>query len=135
MSFVFFALINNLKSSFYLLDDNFEDDISFGEFESDVFARRCHLAELSYRVQSLLGCDHYTPLTSILFLQELDQHICRIVCKAFRSYGANNVVLAEIFEILSRVFSSFDPKRVILRRFALIWNISIKQHKPFLHSD
>ena len=83
-----------------MLDDDLKDNTAFRELKSDVFSCRSDLAELCNSVKPLLGCDDHAPLTAILLLQELDQHIGSIVSKAFRSDRANNIVLAEVFEVL-----------------------------------
>lgn len=81
----------------------------------------------------MLGCDDDAPLAAVLFLQELDQHVGSIVREPLSSNRTDYVVLAEVFEVLSCVFSSLYPKGVILCRLALIWNLAIQQHQPFLH--
>jgi len=65
----------------------------------------------------------------------LDQHVCRIVREAFGPDRSDDVVLAEVFKILGRVLSAFDPERVVLRRFALVRDLPIKQLQPLLHRN
>ena len=112
--------------SFNLLDHDFKYDATLGEFEADVLTGWSYLTQLGYSIEPLLGSDNYSPLAPILFLKKLDKHICGIVRKAFCSNSGYNVVLAEVFEVLSGVFSTFDPKRIILAWLALVWNLSVQ---------
>ena len=114
-------------SSFYLLDDDFEDDATFGEFEADVLPCRRDLTQLGHCVKSLLRCYDDTPLAAVLLLKELDKHIRRIVAEAFGSYSCYDVVLAEVFEVLRRILRSLYPERIVLCWLALIRNLSVKQ--------
>ena len=129
------VLYNNLvfNSSFDLLNHNFKNDSTFCKFKSYVFACRSDLAELGHCVQTLLWGDNHSPLATILLLQELDQHICRVIRKAFGTDSPNYVVLAEIFEVLCSIFGTFDPERVILSGFAFFWNFAVQKSQTLLH--
>ena len=131
--FGWFASVFDL--SFYLLDDDFEDDASLGELEADVLARRCDLAQLGHCVEPLLWCDDNAPLAAVLLLQKLDKHVRRIVAEAFCPYRRYNVVLAKVFEVLRSVLRSLDPKRIVLRRLTLIGNLTVQQKQALLHRD
>ena len=110
-----------------MLNDNFEDDATLCELKPNVLTCWGDLAELGHCVESLLWGNHYAPLTSVLLLQQLDQHVRRIVREALCTDCSDDVVLAEVFEVLRRVLSSLDPERVILRRFALVRYVSVEQ--------
>ena len=114
---------------------DFKNDSTLGELETDILASWCDLTELGDRIESLLGCNDNTPLASILLLQELNQHVCRIVGESFRPNGSNYVVLAEVLEVLICVLRSLDPERIVLCRLALVGNVAIQQSKTFLHCN
>ena len=110
-----------------MLDDDLENDATLGELEANVLTSGRDLAELGYSIKPLLWSNDYTPLTAILLLKQLDQHICSIIGEAFRSNCPNDVVLAKVFEVLRRIFGPLDPERVILSRLALVGDIAIEQ--------
>ena len=128
-----FSLIS--ITSLDLLNDYLKNDSTLCELESNILASRCDLTELSNCVESLLGCYDYTPLAAILFLQELDQHICRIIGETFGSNRSNYVVFAEVLEVLICILGSLDPKRIVLRGLALVRYISIQQPQTLLHRN
>ena len=132
-SFVLFLSISTFAVSLDLLDDNFEYDAALSEFKSDVLPSWSDLAQLSHCVQSLLRSNDNSPLAAVALLQQLDEHVGRIICETFRCDGRYDVVLAKVFELLVSVLGPFDPEHVLLRGLALIRNIAIKQAQPLLH--
>ena len=88
---------------------------------------------MCHSVQSLLWSNDDSPLAAVALLQQLDEHVGRIICETFRCDGRYDVVLAKVFELLVSVLGPLDPKHVLLRGLALIRNIAVKQAQPFLH--
>ena len=93
------------------------------------------MTELSNCIKSLLWCNDNAPLTSVLLLKKLYQHISCIIGEAFCSYRANYIVLAKILEILRRILRSLDPERVVLRGLALVRNVTVQKSETLLHRD
>ena len=122
-------------TSLNLLYDYLEYDSTLGELESNILASWCDLTELGNCVETLLGCYDYSPLAAILFLQELDQHICRIIGETFGSNRSNYVVFAEVLEVLICILRSLDPKRIVLRGLALVRYIAIQEPQTLLHCN
>ena len=122
-------------TSLNLLYDYLEYDSTLSELESNILASWCDLTELGNCVETLLGCYDYSPLAAILFLQELDQHICRIIGETFGSNRSNYVVFAEVLEILICILRSLDPKRIVLRGLALVRYIAIQEPQTLLHCN
>lgn len=118
-----------------LLDDDLENDSALSELKANVLASRSDLAQLGHCVQSLLRRDHNAPLAAVLLLQQLDQHVRRVVREASLADRADDVVLAEVFEVLSGVLGSFDPEGIVLSRLALVRDVSVEQTQPLLHRD
>lgn len=118
-----------------MLDDDLEDDAAFRELESNVLTRGGYLAQLRHGVQPLLGGNHDSPLAPILLLQELDQHICRVVREAFSPDRCDDIVLAKVFEVLIGVLGALDPKWVVLGGLALLRNLPVQQIEAPLHRD
>ena len=69
----------------------------------------------------------------VLLLKGVNQHVCRIVSEALCFDGLDDIVFAEILELLIGVLRSFDPERIVLGRLALIRNLSIEQAQSRLH--
>ena len=128
LCFIIFASLN-------LLNDDLKNDSTLRELESDILACWSDLTELGNSVESLLGCNDNAPLTAVLLLQQLDQHVCGIIGKTFGSNGSNDVVFAEVFEVLICVLRSLNPEWIVLCRFTLVGNVSIEQPKTLLHRN
>ena len=118
-----------------MLNHDFKNYSTFCELKSDILASRGHLTQLSNCIKSLLGCNDHAPLTSVLLLEKLYQHISGIIGEAFGPYRSNYIVLAKILEILRRILGPLDPKRVVLGGFALVRNVAVQQPETLLHRD